>query len=612
MTLTTAAAMVVAAIALVALGSAASAHAAGVSATPGAQAAHGRWVVVSAPGLRLRDLPSPISAELAERGVTGLLPAVDAAMLGRTLRRHRAPVLDGSSERDLTQLAEWVAAPPDSVGIPQVAVVDLGTGPAKTGAVLGRDLERVAAMLSSGSSLGVVVVSPSVGLGASSLTPVIAALVPPGAAGVPSPATTRRQGIVSALDILEAVAGPPAAASLVDRPALTRTSLQVRTMYLEGIARSVAAVDRARWTVIGLYVSAFLLLLALAALAVWSGRGRRAASLALLVPLVVPVAGYGAALFLPIAVGPEQVYLVIGGITLLLTFVAAAAWARLGPLHAAGALLAFTASVVVADQLMGAPLLAANVFGYSLADGARFYGLGNEGAGLLLASVTTSAVLFSSGDESRSWRTSAVAALAFGSALAVCVSPWWGANLGVAVWGSVLVLVAWSGLLPASASRRVWAAAGVLAAVAVTFVACDAGTGMTHVGRAVRSVAASGTGVVWEQLAGRTDTAVRTLTTNPWTIVLLALLLVLAWVRYRPPARIAALLAGDHGLRAYVTASIVASLVAMVVEDTGGSVAAYLVPLALLVVLLRLLEPGAEEAAAEPRPGAQPDGGRPS
>jgi hypothetical protein len=115
---------------------------------------------------------------------------------------------------------------------------------------------------------------------------------------------------------------------------------------------------------------------------------------------------------------------------------------------------------------------------------------------------------------------------------------------------------------------------------------------------------------LWAILGGRAGTALRTLTGEPWTLALVAILAVLALLRFVPPSPLRALYARRPAVRTLATAALTGSLVALVVEDTGSDIAAYLISLCLVAILVRLLQ-GEETgvAAAVERPASDVRGG---
>ena len=361
---------------------------------------------------------------------------------------------------------------------------------------------------------------------------------------------------------------------------------------------AVAAVDASRWPVL---IAFFTVLLAALGLAAWTVRGgtrtsasaRVLAARLLLPPLTVPLAAYLAAFVMPRAPNAPSEMAAILVCAAVLSAAGLVAARRVGSRRVAVAVFLVTAAVIAVDQWTGAHLLFANVFSYSRLIGGRFYGLGNEGAGLLLGMLATAAVLSAPPTGSpHEARYSLLAGAIFFAALMTCVAPWWGANFGVAVWGTVLLLVAWYGLRPKSWSAgSLIAAAAAIVVTVVAFVAIDAVLGLTHVGRAVDAIVRGGSPVLLDEL-GRIAASSATLTLHSvWAVVPLGLLAILGWLRARPPLDVARLMEGTPAIRTFVNAAIAASLVAMVVEDTGLDIVAALAPLGLVVIVLALLEP---------------------
>ena len=105
-----------------------------------------------------------------------------------------------------------------------------------------------------------------------------------------------------------------------------------------------------------------------------------------------------------------------------------------------------TSAVIIVDQLLGAPASFTNFFGYSPLLAARFYGMGNEAAAILVgSSIVGIALLFDQWPESR-W--TALGKLYGIPLLGIVVvstaaAPFWGANIGVAIWGVVGFGLAW-------------------------------------------------------------------------------------------------------------------------------------------------------------------------
>jgi hypothetical protein len=567
-------------------------------------------VLVVAPGLRLPPAQPTTGApgwpeslrSLAASGAVGLMPSGQAAQVVAMVVKAGAPVLDPTKARDFEQLVQWASAPTTTVGVPAAFVVDLARGGVAgiTTAEVA-SLGRVALALRESSSTCFALVAPrsdSAGHVVSALTPFVVSCPDQEVGGVVTSQSTRRTGLISSADVYAAVMSTALGtrSTLPASAADKGTKLDDRLAGLAATTDTVAAIDAVHWLVIGLWVATFLVLLALAGLAAWRAPvgsvWRTASAIALVVPLGLPLAAYITALVTRGTGQSTPILAVLAGVTALIAAATVALAASRGPTAAAGGILAVVAVVIAVDQWLGAPLLHANVVGYSIADGGRFYGLGNEGAGLLLGSIAAAAALWAPGrDAERAPRFALLSGAAFAVGLLTCVSPWWGANIGVALWGAPLLVIAWDGLRPADWPRSLVGvvSAGVVIVMAA-LVAADAALGLTHIGRSVVALmtgSASGTGMLSE----RASTALRTLTTNPWTIALLVLLAILAWLVFRPPADVRALGETRPAVRALLVAALVGSLVAIVTEDTGGSTAASLEALALTVLVMGLLAP---------------------
>lgn len=256
---------------------------------------------------------------------------------------------------------------------------------------------------------------------------------------------------------------------------------------------------------------------------------------------------------------------------------------RQGPAAGLVATSALTAIVLMADQLAGAPLAPGTAFSYSPLDGFRYYGMGNEGAALLVGSWLVLAAL-SAGAAGRSRWFPAVAG-AGAIALLVASAPVLGANSAVAVWGTVA-----AGVLFVEATRgqiRVRDAACVAAAAACAFalvVAIERLTGAgTHVGGAV----SAGSKSVIDAAAQRLAAVARAYAAHPAALVGFVAWGVLAWARFRPPAALARAMTARPAVRAAATAALAGGAVASFVEDSS-----------VIVMVILALYAGAAIAAA--------------
>jgi hypothetical protein len=151
--------------------------------------------------------------------------------------------------------------------------------------------------------------------------------------------------------------------------------------------------------------------------------------------------------------------------------------------------------LVCADLALGQRLVGSSLLGYSLTTGARFYGLGNELGGVLLAA----APLAVAGGLSalRSGRAQrAAAAVTLAAVAAIIAHPSLGANFGIAlsaVLGFAVVVLAVH--RTRITGRQVLVAATITALGALVVTGLDwhgASSNRTHIGRAVEAVEQTG------------------------------------------------------------------------------------------------------------------------
>ena len=246
-----------------------------------------------------------------------------------------------------------------------------------------------------------------------------------------------------------------------------------------------------------------------------------------------------------------------------------------GALAVAAVGLATTATILV-DQWRGAPWTFTSFFGYSPLLGARYYGLGNEGASIIIgSSIVGLALLFDHGRDrpwvafSRRWLLPTVGVVVVVTASA----PTLGANVGVAIWGTTAFAVAWAQM---NGHRLRWRAAALILLVAVALVAVFSVWDMsplngtqTHLGRAWASAERGGASQLWLIVARKAATNVRVLTHTNWSYLLVVTLAFLGYLRWRPHGDFASTLETNPHFAGAMSACLVASLAAYFTEDSG-------------------------------------------
>lgn len=367
---------------------------------------------------------------------------------------------------------------------------------------------------------------------------------------------------------------PPLRLSGEDLPAL----LQARLRAAEPV---FAAVYGVRPWVAGVAGVLAAVVIGAALAAALSGRMRRPVlwRYPLLGVLAIPSASW---LGLLLARRPTSSAEVVGGVlaawVLAWGAASALAWAG-GPRRALAALLLGTAAVVLLDQWFGGAL-AIGVLGYSPLDGARFYGLGNEGAAVLFAAAlvggTVALEAYPLGPRRRILAAWAIPLL---GAVVVLTSaaPSLGANFTVALWGTVGFAVAAIG---ASERRFGWREAGIalaglvvlLAAIAAIDLA-GAGAG-THLSRAIRGLARDGGAGAIGMLAAKSAMNLRILLTVPGGMLVPVATAGFAYLLWRPPRRLAPVLAARPAFASGLRGATAGAVLGLVTEDTGVLIAA--------------------------------------
>lgn len=412
-----------------------------------------------------------------------------------------------------------------------------------------------------------------------------------GFAGSLRSSSTHRSGLVTLLDL-----NATALAQLgLDRPSavagneMTSEGSDVpfarRLAALRAMESETVAVDAAKPLVLNGFIISTVVLVVLCTLLLLRlprfdpRRGTQLVHLALLLMLFdlsVPVAG---TLMFVFGLRPRGA----GDATLLLLVVAAAVWlvwfalrrTRRPRIPLACACLAMTALVLV-DQWLGAPFSLAGFFSYSTLIGARYYGLGNEGASLLVASgLVGLALLFDEFAEER-WvapvRTWGLPVFGL-VVVATAAAPALGANIGVVAWGTAAFVVAWALMNGHRLTWKTFALFGVVVvALVALFSALDLGAGaanQTHLARAISGTDTGGLAALWAIVARKAAMSAAIFTGTSWSYLLIAVLAFLAYVRWRPQGGFKKLFATNPYFSAALAACLFGSAASLLSEDSG-------------------------------------------
>lgn len=419
----------------------------------------------------------------------------------------------------------------------------------------------------------------------------------PGWDGYITSPSTHRAGLATLSDVSATIAdavGAERPVSMIGNAMSVRAtaeSLDERLATLRAADETAKGVDGARSGALNGYIALTVIAIVVATAFVvrhrYPGWLALTLRLALLASLTAPVATYVQFVVDRRPDDSTAVGLLFLATTLVLWVVMIALgrgvrWVR--PLVAASSV---TALVLVVDALAGSPLSYSGLLSYSPLIGARFYGMGNEGAGLLFGSLFVGlALLMDEGREAAwvrpvaRWGVPVVGLLA----IAASAAPMFGANVGVAAWGVVTLGVFWA---QANGVRLSWR---VLLAVAVAVVllvvalsALDIGSGtQTHLARALDSADRGGLEQLSVIVARKAETNLRVLTSTNWAYVLVAVLALLGFMRWKPRGEFMEALERFPFFGHAMTALLIGGLVAYFTEDSG-----------IVIPALMLLYPGA-------------------
>jgi hypothetical protein len=437
--------------------------------------------------------------------------------------------------------------------------------------------------------------------------------------------STRRDGIVTVMDvsatIIDLLGGTPTDSMVGSRirraGTLSGAPTLERVAYVERLDAASIAVesvkDRSLAWLITLTVA---VLLGTAVVRFWTwGRLRAALSviarIALLAPLAVLLGGLlqFALWNRPASAAEVLTSLAVASAIVLGLATASSVLARKTEIPAVPliVLTGATAAVILVDQWLGAPLSSASLFGYSTLIGARFYGLGNEMAGLLFGCAIVAWALVFDARPSGRWTRSVRGAgwLGMGVVLVgTAAAPFWGANVGPAVWMTVGLLVGWSMLrgrrLLTWANLALWVGAAAVAIAALVAIDLSGAQGTsTHLGRVIAGAGSGDIPMLWTIIQRRWATGIRSLGWNDWIRVPVTVLALLACMRLHPAGEFAALLGRYRAFSVAIAAALAAGLVSCFSEDSGVIVAAnMLVPVGIAALYLMLLPtvPGRDDA----------------
>lgn len=290
-------------------------------------------------------------------------------------------------------------------------------------------------------------------------TPLI--VVDAGDNGLLTSSTTTREGLVISNDLTDAVrallVSPQKNPANLSVFGLTYTmSGNARISHLEKEASTAVSIEEStsRFTVI--FVAWMIVTFAFSVVLLFLEIKIRPRFLKFVIPFTrilwvvaisFPIASYLMFILLPSVVTPGVALLFCLAWVALLSFVALLVGFLRRWLYAPLSIFLVTTVALVGDQLLGGPLTSCGYLSYSPIEVTRYFGIGNEGAALLFGSWIMLASLllnrFPVGRYATVFKRWIFPAASL-FVIAVIAAPWWGANFGVIIWGTVGAIVAWA------------------------------------------------------------------------------------------------------------------------------------------------------------------------
>ncbi|HEY5505991.1 MAG TPA: hypothetical protein VIK83_00710, partial [Coriobacteriia bacterium] len=431
-------------------------------------------------------------------------------------------------------------------------------------------------------------------------------------AAIGTSGSTHRDGIVTEMDVSATIidllgAKVPSAVSgsrVHASSTLAGATVDERTAFLDRLNATSVAVETVRMTVVNYFIVLAVVVLLGATIILHRNHNGLSSRLAFgtQVALLVPIAMLlGAVLQFVVwrwpGSGTEVVWELVAATALSLGVALLSLRLRRATLPLI-VLTAVTAVALLCDQWFGAPLSLAGIFGYSPLLGARYYGMGNEMAGLVLGSaVVAFALVLDTWRDARWARPMRVWGwpLLGIVLLATAAAPMWGANVGPAAWMTVGFLVGWLMLN----GKKVWTVRNLVLVVVLILVAVaglsalDLARGadaQTHLGRAITGAESGGVATLWTIIARKAETNMRVLGRTNWTWMLVAVLLLLGYMRWRPRGEFGEMLRRFPAFSVAVAAALFAGVTAYFTEDSGIIIPALMfIPVGVTALYLMLL-----------------------
>ncbi|GAB6087915.1 hypothetical protein [Alkaliphilus crotonatoxidans] len=394
--------------------------------------------------------------------------------------------------------------------------------------------------------------------------------------GLVTSGTTRRLGIIGNVDIAPTILSYldlPIPAEMAGR-VISSVAHQNQLEYISTMGSAVLNTSQQRYRVLYSFAVYEMLATILALFLIifrkkLSARGRRWGSRLVLATMIGPMG----LLVLPIfgEVSLLLTYTLLIGITLLLTLlIDVLAREPLQAILYATGILVLSLSV---DLLLGQRLISNSILGYDPIIGARYYGIGNEFAGVLLGS----SLVFSGAMIEKFKISKSVIVFFYGFLIILIGFPALGANVGATITSIFAYLFTYLRLKGTKVSLKtlVYIVSAIIAGVFLLAVADILFlSNESHLAGAVKQLYYSGPQVLPQIITRKIAMNIRVMGVTIWSRVLLLALAVVGILFYKPIGILKRLAAAYPSLAIGWTGIVAACIVGFAVNDSGVVLAA--------------------------------------
>lgn len=234
------------------------------------------------------------------------------------------------------------------------------------------------------------------------------------------------------------------------------------------------------------------------------------------------------------------------------------------PLYVVGAAHVF---VLTVDLLLGNPLMQRSYLGYDPIIGARYYGIGNEYAGVYIVSVL---LLLTPCFRKQTWYTSAVIGLLLAGLLFMLGASHLGTNAGATLAAGVACGYLFFQYVPIKRKRFMWLGGAILAVAAFALLFLLQLTGKTtHIGYAFERVISGDFGYAYDVIKRKLAMNWKIFKYSNWTQLFVTSYILIGFVLWRQQR-----IVRDKAEKTVLQTGIVASVALLVLNDSGVVAAA--------------------------------------